>query len=124
MWDLAVDKNLKQLVEDFYFGKKIVTAVCHGPAGLLQAKDKDGNSILKDRKITGFTNSEEDAVQLDKVVPFLLEDRMKELGGKFEVGENFKPFVVSDGQLITGQNPESASLAAKKVIEILGRNQS
>jgi putative intracellular protease/amidase len=123
MWDLSVDKNLKKLVEDFYFGRKIVTAVCHGPAGLLQATDKDGNSIFKDKKVTGFTNNEEVAVQLDKVVPFLLEDRMKELGGKFEEGENFKPFVVSDGQLITGQNPASSFLAAKKVIEILERNQ-
>jgi putative intracellular protease/amidase len=84
---LSVDKNLKKLVEDFYFGRKIVTAVCHGPAGLLQATDKDGNSILKDKKVTGFTNNEEVAIQLDKVVPFLLEDRMKELGGKFEEGE-------------------------------------
>lgn len=59
MWDLSVDKNLKKLVEDFYDGKKIVTAVCHGPAGLLQATDKHGNSILKDKKVTGFTNNEE-----------------------------------------------------------------
>jgi putative intracellular protease/amidase len=124
MWDLSVDKNLKKLVEDFYFGRKIVTALCHGPAGLLQATDKDGNSILKDNKVTGFTNNEEEvAVQLDKVVPILLEDRMKELGEKFEEGKNFKPFVVSDGQLITGQNPASSFLAAKKVIEILERNQ-
>ena len=77
MWDLAVDKNLKKLVEDFYFGRKIVSAVCHGPAGLLQAIDKDRKSIIKGKKVTGFTNSEENTVQLDKVVPFLLEDRMK-----------------------------------------------
>ena len=78
---------------------------------------------MKDKKVTGFTNNEEVAVQLDIVVPFLLEDRMKELGGKFEEGENFKPFVVYDGQLLTGQNPASSFLAAKKVIEILERNQ-
>ena len=117
MWDLAVDKNLKKLVEDFYFGGKFVTAVGHAPAGLLQATDKDGNSILKGKKVTGFTDSEEDAVHLEKVVPFLLEDRMKELGGKFEKGENFQPYVVSDGKLITGQNPASSFVAAQKVIK-------
>jgi putative intracellular protease/amidase len=122
MWDLATDKNLKKLVEDFYFGGKFVSAVCHAPAGLLQATDKDGNSILKGKKVTGFTDSEESAVHLEKVVPFLLEDRMKELGGKFEKAENFKPFVVTDGKLITGQNPASSFVAAQKVIEMLGRN--
>jgi putative intracellular protease/amidase len=121
MWDLSVDKNLKKLVEDFYFGRKIVTAVCHGPAGLLQATDGNGNSILKGKKITGFTNNEESAVGLTKAVPFSLENRMKELGGKFEKGQDFKPFVISDGQLITGQNPKSALPAAEKVIEILGK---
>jgi putative intracellular protease/amidase len=121
MWDLSTDKNMKKIVEDFYSDKKIVSAVCHGPAGLLQATDRDGNSILKGKKITGFTNNEESAVGLTKAVPFLLENRMKELGGKFEKGQDFKPFVTRDGQLITGQNPKSAVLAAEKVIEILGK---
>jgi len=121
MWDLSTDKNMKKLAEDFYAGEKIVSAVCHGPAGLLQATDKDGNSILKGKKITRFTNNEESAVGLTKAVPFLLENRMKELGGKFEKGEDFKPFVVTDGRLITGQNPASAFLAAEKVVEILGK---
>ena len=121
MWDLSADKNMKKLVEDFYSNKKVVSAVCHGPAGLLQATDKDGNSILKGKKITGFTNDEESAVGLTTAVPFLLENRMKELGGKFEKGEDFKPFIVSDGRLITGQNPKSAFLAAEKVVEILGK---
>ena len=112
---------MKKLVEDFYSNKKVVSAVCHGPAGLLQATDKDGNSILKGKKITGFTNDEESAVGLTTAVPFLLENRMKELGGKFEKGEDFKPFIVSDGRLITGQNPKSAFLAAEKVVEILGK---
>ena len=121
MWDLSADKNMKKLVEDFYSDKKIISAVCHGPAGLLQATDQDGNSILKDKKITGFTNNEESIVGLTKVVPFSLENRMKELGGKFEKGQDFKPFVVSDGLLITGQNPKSSFLAAEKVVEILGK---
>lgn len=121
MWDLSSDENMKKLVENFYSDKKIVSAVCHGPAGLLQATDRNGNSILKGKKITGFTNNEESAVGLTKAVPFSLENRMKELGGKFEKGQDFKPFVISDGQLITGQNPKSALPAAEKVIEILGK---
>jgi putative intracellular protease/amidase len=121
MWDLSSDENMKKIVEDFYSDKKIVSAVCHGPAGLLQATDRNGNSILKGKKITGFTNNEESAVGLTKTVPFSLENRMKELGGKFEKGQDFKPFIVSDGLLITGQNPKSALPAAEKVVEILGK---
>jgi len=86
---------------------------------LLQATDKNGNSILKNKKVTGFTNEEEKTVKLDKTVPFSLESRMKELGGNFEKTENFKPFVISDGQIITGQNPASALVTARKVIEII-----
>ena len=78
------------------------------PPGLIQAKDNNGDSILKNKKITGFTNDEEESVKLDKTVPFSLENKLKELGGKFEKSENFKPFVVSDGQIITGQNPASS----------------
>jgi putative intracellular protease/amidase len=87
----------------------------------ITGNNKDGNSISKGKKITRFTNNEESAVGLTKAVPFLLENRMKELGGKFEKGEDFKPFVVTDGRLITGQNPASAFLAAEKVVEILGK---
>jgi len=119
MWDLSQDKGLKNLVEKFYNNNKIISAVCHGPAGLIQAMDKNGDSILKNRRITGFTNDEEEAVKLDKTVPFSLENKLKELGGKFEKSENFKPFVVNDGQIITGQNPASSFLAAKKVVELL-----
>lgn len=119
MWDLSQDKDLKQIVESFYNNKKIISAVCHGPAGLLQATDNNGNSILKDKRVTGFTNDEEHIVELDKTVPFLLEDKMKELGGNFEKTENFKPFIVSDGQIITGQNPASSLLAARRVVEVL-----
>ena len=119
MWDLSQDQDLKNLVEGFYNSKKIISAVCHGPAGLIQATDKSGNSILKNRKLTGFTNAEEESVKLDKTVPFSLENKLKELGGKFEKTENFKPFIVRDGQIITGQNPASSFLAARKVVEAL-----
>jgi putative intracellular protease/amidase len=119
MWDLSQDRDLKRIVEEFYNKDKIISAVCHGPAGLLQATDKNGNSILKNKKVTGFTNEEEKTVKLDNTVPFSLESRMKELGGNFEKTENFKPFVISDGQIITGQNPASALVTARKVIEII-----
>ena len=119
MWDLSKDNDLKRIVENFYNKDKIISAVCHGPAGLLQATDKNGYSILKNKRVTGFTNEEEQTVKLDKIVPFSLERRMKELGGNFEKTENFKPFVIHDGQIITGQNPASAFVAARKVIEIL-----
>lgn len=119
MWDLSQDKDLKNLVEKFYKDNKIISAVCHGPAGLIQATDKNGDSILKNKRITGFTNDEEESVKLDKTVPFSLENKFKELGGKFEKTENFKPFVVSDGQVITGQNPASSFLAARRVVEVL-----
>jgi len=119
MWDLSQDKDLKKLVERFYNNNKIISAVCHGPAGLIQATDKNGESILKNKRITGFTNDEEEFVKLDRTVPFSLENKLKELGGHFEKTENFKPFVVSDGQIITGQNPASSFLAARKVIEVL-----
>ena len=119
MWDLSQDKDLKKLVERFYNNNKIISAVCHGPAGLIQATDKNGDSILKNKRITGFTNDEEEFVKLDKTVPFSLENKLKELGGHFEKTENFKPFVISDGQIITGQNPASSFLAARKVVEVL-----
>jgi putative intracellular protease/amidase len=119
MWDLSQDRDLKKLVERFYNNNKIISAVCHGPAGLIQATDKNGDSILKNKRITGFTNDEEEFVKLDKTVPFSLENKLKELGGHFEKTENFKPFIVSDGQIITGQNPASSFLAARKVVEVL-----
>jgi len=119
MWDLSQDKDLKNLVENFYNNNKIISAVCHGPAGLIQATDMNGDSILKNKKITGFTNAEEESVKLDKTVPFSLENKLKELGGKFEKTENFKPFIIGDGKIITGQNPASSFLAARRVVEVL-----
>ena len=119
MWDLSQDNDLKRIVEEFYNKDKIISAVCHGPAGLLQATDKNGDSILKNKRVTGFTNTEEQTVKLDKIVPFSLESRMKDLGSNFEKTENFKPFVIVDGQIITGQNPASALVTARKVIEVL-----
>lgn len=116
-FDGPTSKELKQLVEAFWAGNKIVSAVCHGPNGLVSACGPDGNPIVKGRKVTGFANTEEVAVGKDKAVPFLLEDKLKELGGLFERSDaDWASYVVSDGKLITGQNPGSSKALAEAVI--------
>lgn len=119
MFDLANDLVLKEIVEHFYEKDKIVSAVCHGPAGLILAKDKKGDSILKDKKVTCFTNKEEHIVKKDELVPFLLETKIRELGAKFEDSTPWSEHVCVDKNLITGQNPQSALLLAEKVIAAL-----
>jgi len=98
---------------------KVVAAVCHGPAGLVSACDADGTSIVNGRRVTGFTNSEERGVGKDGLVPFLLEDKLKELGGAFEGGPDWAAFCVKDGHLVTGQNPASSTLVAEAVADIV-----
>jgi putative intracellular protease/amidase len=120
MWDLAADEITAALVNSFYEAGKPVGAVCHGPAALIKAVDKNGSSVLSGKKVTGFTNTEETAVGLEKVVPFLLEDKLKELGGNYSCGNDWGEHVVVDGNLITGQNPASAGAVAKAVIDSLG----
>ena len=117
MFDLAEDILLKEIVEYFYFADKIVSAVCHGPAGLILASDKNGESILKDKKVTCFTNKEEQIVKRTEDVPFLLETRIRELGARFEDAAPWSEHVCVDGNLITGQNPQSALLLAEEVIK-------
>ncbi len=119
MFDLANDLKLKEIVEYFYEENKVISAVCHGPAGLLLAKDKKGNSILKDKKVTCFTNKEEHIVKKDEMVPFLLETKIRELGARFEDAAPWSEHVCIDKNLVTGQNPQSALLLAEKVVEIL-----
>ena len=121
MFDLAKDELLKEIVEYFYEHEKIISAVCHGPAGLILAKTKDGESILKDKKVTCFTNKEEHIVKLDEEVPFLLETKIRELGARFEDAAPWAEHVCvcMEGRLITGQNPQSALLLAEKVVESL-----
>lgn len=119
MWDLATDEINAKLVGEFYDRGKAIGAVCHGPAALVSAKDKQGNSILQGRSLTSFTNVEETTVELDKVVPFLLETRLEELGGTFTHAEPFSPHCVRDGQIVTGQNPPSSEPAAKAILEII-----
>jgi putative intracellular protease/amidase len=96
-----------------------VGAVCHAPTVLLNATDAAGAPLVNGRKVTGFTNSEEAAVQLTEVVPHLLEDALKERGGLYEKGEDWGPFVVTDGALITGQNPASSRPAAEALLGLL-----
>ena len=115
MWDLAVDQNSIALIESFYNHKKPVSFVCHAPAALKNVKI-DGSYLVKDKKVTGFSNTEEEGVGLTKVVPFLLEDALKANGGKYSKGADWTPYAVEDGLLITGQNPASSKLVAEKLM--------
>jgi putative intracellular protease/amidase len=112
MFDLPNDKDLANILGKMFDANKVIGAVCHGPAGLVSAKRADGKSILFGKKVNGFTNSEEEKVGLTSVVPFLLENKMTELGGIYEKVADFAEHAVQDGNLITGQNPASAAKAA------------
>ncbi len=118
MWDLAEDPVSIALIEAFYNSNKPVAAVCHAPGVLRHVKYR-GESIVKGKRVTGFTNEEEAEVQLTKVVPFLVEDELKRLGGLFEKVDNWKVFSITDGRLITGQNPASSTSAAKALLKLL-----
>jgi putative intracellular protease/amidase len=119
LWDLANDADSVRLIETALAKGKPVAAVCHGPAVLKDVKRADGAPLVRDLRVTGFTNSEEAAAGLTEVVPFLLEDVLASLGGKYEKGADFQPHVVRDGLLVTGQNPASSEPAAQAVIELL-----
>ena len=115
LWDLAVDKNSINLIENFVQQDKPVAFVCHSPAALKNVKI-DGEYLVKGKTVTGFTNSEEDAVGLTDVVPFLVEDALKANGGNYEKAADWESFVVEDGLLITGQNPASSEESAKRLM--------
>ncbi|MCB8821053.1 type 1 glutamine amidotransferase domain-containing protein [Microvirga rosea] len=119
MWDAADDPVLARILGAMFDAGRIVGAVCHGPAGLVSAKREDGKPLVEGRKVSCFTNTEEENVGLTKVVPFLLEDRLKQLGGQFQRGPDFEAFAIRDGNLITGQNPQSSELVARYVLEAL-----
>ncbi|WP_296054806.1 type 1 glutamine amidotransferase domain-containing protein [uncultured Amphritea sp.] len=116
MWDLASDQNSIELIESFTRQGKIVSAVCHAPSVLLNTRNAEGEPLVKNRKVTGFSNTEEEAVGLTAVVPFLLEDELKKRGGIYSQGPDWAPYLVEDGLLITGQNPASSSLVAEAVL--------
>ncbi len=119
MWDLAEDTDSIQLIEAFYDTEKPIAFVCHAPAALKNVKTPDDEPLVKGKKLTGFTNEEEEAVQLTEVVPFLLEDMLKEKGGLYDKKAAFQPYVIQDGLLITGQNPASSEPAAEKLLAML-----
>lgn len=119
LWDLAEDKNSIALIEDFIKNDKIVAAVCHAPAIFKHTKNADGTPLVNGKKVTGFTNSEEDAVQLTSIVPFLVEDMLKANGGIYSKGDDWAPYALEDGLLITGQNPASSELVAEYLLKRL-----
>ena len=119
MWDLPDNATSIALIEAFVKADKPVGAVCHAPVAFVNVRGKDGEYLVKGKRVTGFTNEEEKAVGLDAVVPFLLEDRLKERGGVYSKGVNWAPYVRVDGKLVTGQNPASSGPAAKELLKLL-----
>jgi putative intracellular protease/amidase len=123
MWDLPENKVLADILKTYDSEGKVIAAVCHGPAGLTGALRADGKPLVAGRKVTGFTDAEEKAVGLDHVVPFLLETKLRELGGVFESGGDWQPHAVRYGHLITGQNPMSSELVGEYILQALEAEQ-
>lgn len=119
LWDLAEDTNSIAIIEDAIEAGKPVAAVCHAPGVLKNVKGADGKPLVNGKNVTGFTNSEEDAVGLTDIVPFLVEDMLKDSGGIYSKGADWSVFVLEDGLLITGQNPASSEKAAQMLVEKL-----
>jgi len=120
MWDLAESAVSIALLEAFYSSGKPIALVCHSP-GVLRHVTYKGEPLVKGKQVTGFTNGEEEAVELTHVVPFLVEDELLRLGAVFEKRMNWQPFAITDGRLVTGQNPASSTFAAKALLNLLGR---
>ncbi len=119
LWDLAEDKDSRRLIEAFAANDKPIGAVCHAPAVFRHAETADGRKLVAGKKVAGFTNSEEKAVGLTDVVPFLVEDMLKANGGKYEKGPDWGSYVVRDGKLVTGQNPASSGPAAEELLTLV-----
>lgn len=119
LWDLAEDADARRLIEGFAAADRPVGAVCHAPAVFRHTQGPDGKSLVSGRRVTGFTNTEEDGVGLTDVVPFLVEDMLKANGGNYEKGADWASFVLTDGKLVTGQNPASSEDAAKALLKLL-----
>jgi len=119
LWDLAEDAHSIRLIETMAAAGKPVVAVCHAPGVLRHAKNADGKALVNGKKVTGFTNSEEAAAKLTNVVPFLVEDMLVAAGGVFSKAADYQPHVVTDGRLITGQNPASSEPAARALLSQL-----
>jgi len=123
LWDLTEDTHSIKLIESMAASGKTVSAVCHAPGVFKNAKAADGSPLVKGKKVTGFTNTEEAAVNLTDVVPFLVEDMLVENGGVYSKAADWQPYIVTDGKLITGQNPASSEAAAHAVLNQL-KNRS
>jgi putative intracellular protease/amidase len=119
MWDMPDNPTSIALVEEFVKANKPVAAVCHAPVALINVRDNNGEFLVKGKNVTGFSNDEEQAVGLTDVVPFLLEDALKERGGLFCKGADWTPYIQVDGKLITGQNPASSVAVAEALLNLL-----
>lgn len=124
LWDMPDDTTSIKLIEVFINAEKPVGVVCHAPAALVNVRKIDGDYLLKGKRVTGFSNTEEAAVGLTAIVPFLLEDRMKERGGIYSKGADWSPFIQVDGKLVTGQNPASSALVAEELLKLLSLSKS
>jgi putative intracellular protease/amidase len=121
LWDLAEDQHSISLIQDFLRAGKPTALVCHAPGVLRHVVDEDGTPVVKGKRVTGFTNSEEEGVGLTDVVPFLVEDELVALGGDYSKGADWGSYVLEDGVLITGQNPGSSAAAADLLVKALTR---
>ncbi len=119
LWDLADNEHSKKLIEEMLRNGKYVAAVCHAPIVLKNPVDESGEPVIKGKKVTGFSNAEEEDVELTSVVPYLVEDELKAKGGNYQEADPFTPKVCEDGLLITGQNPPSSKPAAEALIKAL-----
>ena len=119
LWDLAEDRDSIALIESMIAAGKPVAAVCHAPGVLRHVNGPDGKPLVNSKKVTGFTNTEEEAVGLTKVVPFLVEDMLRERGGMYSKLGDWQPYAVTDGLLVTGQNPASSEVAAEALLKLL-----
>jgi len=120
MWDLVDNPDSISLIESFYNSGKAVAAVCHSPA-VFHRVSYNGASIVKGKRVTGFTNGEEEAVHLTTVVPFLVEDELKRVGGLYEKAPDWQSFAIADGRIITGQNPASSTAAAQALLSLVAQ---
>jgi putative intracellular protease/amidase len=123
LWDLATDENSIQLIEGFYNHQKPIAFVCHAPAALVNVKAANGEPIVKGKHLTSFSNTEEEAVKLTKVVPFLLEDELTKHGAIYSKGADWSAYTQQDGLMITGQNPASSEAVAKLLLETLKKGK-
>ena len=121
LWDLAENAFSIRVIESLLAAGKPVAAVCHAPGALRHAKSADGSPLVKGKRVAGFTNTEEQAAGLTDVVPFLVEDMLKQSGGSYSKAADWQPHVVTDGLLITGQNPASSAPAAQALLALLGQ---